>query len=72
MGITGEQALPPDPSVFPEEVEANLRTRGVSRLFREILVKCLSPNPDKRYQDAIALREALSELPLVGPPAKNQ
>lgn len=71
MGITGEQALPPDPSVFPEEVESNLRTRGVSRLFRDILVKCLSPNPDKRYPDAMALREALSQLPLVGPPPKS-
>jgi len=69
MGVPdGSQGMPPDPTTFPEEVESNLRSRGVSRLLLKILLKSLSFKADKRYPDASALREALSTLPVVGPP----
>ena len=64
MGIEKDVSLPPDPDTFPDEARDNLRTRGVGRLLRDILHKCLDPMPKNRYADAQALREELSKLPV--------
>jgi hypothetical protein len=64
MGMSHDATVPPDPTTFPEEAQANLRTRGVGRLLRDILFRCLDPSPAKRYPDARALRADLAKLPV--------
>jgi serine/threonine-protein kinase len=63
MGMTHDQVGLADPLTFPDEARENLRSRGVGRSLRDILHRCLDPNPAKRFPDAVALREALSKLP---------